>query len=135
MKSPSGGGKKMSPRKAKYLSNPGMDMGSLPNELPVPRPSKHGDGNVVERATWESAVSWEDLQWNELNPVQGWSAWDDLRSSSHWEESKKPMPMDATSAPKLQEFDPNQFLMEEKLLQLSDSPEGGVMSDVKVTEF
>jgi len=36
MKSPSGGGKKMSPRKAKYLSNPGMDMGSLPNELPVP---------------------------------------------------------------------------------------------------
>jgi len=131
MKSPSGGAKKMSPRKAKLFQSNQMELGQ--GEVQISRPSKgNGEGNTVERPTWESAVSWEDLQWNELNPVQGWNAWDDLRSSSHWEESKKPVPMET---PKLQEFDPNQFLMEDRLLQLSDSPEGGVMSDVKVTEF
>jgi len=133
MGSPVGPAKKTSPRKAKLLQSNQIELGSsLPSELPVPRPSRLMDASgTVERPTWESAVSWEDLQWNELNPVQTWSAWDDLKSSSHWEESKKPM-----DGPKLQEFDPNSFLMEERLLQLSDSPEGGgAMSDVKMAEL
>jgi len=71
--------KKMSPRKAKIQSNP-FDLDSAPTEVPMPRPKGNGEsGNPVERPTWESAVSWEDLSWNELNPVQGWNAWDDLR--------------------------------------------------------
>jgi len=125
--------KKTSPRKAKLLQSNQIELGGsgLPSELPVPRPARLIDpsGNV-ERPTWESAVSWEDLQWNELNPVQTWNAWDDLKSSSHWEESKK------TMEPKVQEFDPNSFLMDERLLQLSDSPEGGaIMGDVKMAEL
>jgi hypothetical protein len=135
-KSPVTTSKKTSPRKAKLLQSNQIELsGSLSTELPIPgRPSRIVD-SYFERPTWESAVPWplhEELSWNELNPVQGWNGWDDLKTSftGHWEESKKP-----ADAPKLQEFDPNSFL-EEKLLQLSDSPEGGgAMSDVRMTEL
>jgi len=130
-KSPVTSSKKTSPRKAKLLQSNQIELSGVSTELPLPgRPSRDASG--VERPTWESAVTWEDLSWNELNPVQGWNAWDDLKSSfsTQWEESKKPV-----DGPKLQEFDPNSFL-EEKLLQLSDSPEGGgAMSDVRMTEL
>jgi len=90
----------------------------------------------VEKLTWDTCNGWEELSWNELNPMPTWNAWEDLRSSTHWEESKGPAPRTMVQAgQKISvEFDTNQFLVEEKGLQLSDSPEGGgTMSDALST--
>jgi len=83
-------------------------------------------GPVVERISWEAPPAWED-SWNELNPASNWTAWEDLRSSSHWEESKVKVE---------NEFDPSQFLIDDKQLQMSDSPEGSeLLSDVAMNDL
>jgi len=106
-----------------------------PSGLPASRHFADATAAEVPKMTWDNhPVTWEDLSWNELNNPSNvllGAAWEDLHSSTHWEVSKQ----FADPVPKSNEFDTNQFLMDEKRLQLSDSPEGGVMSDVRMTEF
>jgi hypothetical protein len=142
MKSPSS--VKKSPRKHKMLQINPIDLqgGSemvyengfpiLHNRVAVK--SENATVLPVERVSWDTCTGWEELSWTELNPITTWNAWEDLRSSTHWEESKSSPRV--LAAPKV-EFDTNQFLMEEKRLQLSDSPEGecamtDAMGDVKM---
>jgi len=77
----------------------------------------------IERVPWESCVGWEDLSWSELSDSspECFTAWEDLKSSSHWEESKSPVQ-------RLMEDAANQQFMDSCLV-VSNSPEGDTLLD------